>query len=518
MASSPVLAEPELSCPIRAQAPGLSNLGPRCVGGLLLGLAIVCLVTGARPLWNCLNDESASVLPVTMSAALLLAAAGITASGIRVIWAPSELRDYAFLTCLLFWRWLVAGCLTMFFVVGLADLDVRYEIERGPWCRNLCAFWLAMLLLPLAAPDSWRVAAASLRRSRMFRVLDLAVGNLVVMFLVTEIVLQAWSALSQHDPLMLRRVASRLLSPGVHAHGVRANSLGFPDDEFRRERTPGVPRVAMLGDSFSVGVRVACDDNYVTLLEKRLPGVEVYNFGVIGTGPQEYRKLLHDTVWDYQPDLVVVPIFVGNDIHEWIRVPRLRKFEPEALHTLYLAQRVGKLAREWNRRQEERGGGESFLTRTFSDQSYLEFAGSRLNVCRVPETSYMHACWQRVRDDLDAIVADCRVHGVPLVLLILPSEFQVNAEVRQRCLAHRGWRDEDLDVLLPQRRLTEYCTVNKIPCLDLEPALREAGGSAYYLNDDHWNELGNRLAADAVAPWLRGGFPELLGGLSHGVP
>ena len=78
------------------------------------------------------------------------------------------------------------------------------------------------------------------------------------------------------------------LTPGRdYGDGLRGNSLGYPGREFRCAKGQGVCRIAALGDSFALGPAVPFTDNYLTQLEKTLPGVEVYNFGVSGAGPGE---------------------------------------------------------------------------------------------------------------------------------------------------------------------------------------------------------------------------------------
>jgi len=61
----------------------------------------------------------------------------------------------------------------------------------------------------------------------------------------------------------------------------------------------------------------------------------------------------------------------------------------------------------------------------------------------------------------------------------------------------------DIDLTLPQRRLLDFCRAEGIACLDLLPLF--AGSSDLYLvQDTHWNEKGNLVAAQAIAPWLDG--------------
>ena len=54
--------------------------------------------------------------------------------------------------------------------------------------------------------------------------------------------------------------------------------------------------------------------HYTTLAERDFEGLEVYNIGVVDTGPAEYRSMLELHALPLQPQLVVVALFVGNDI------------------------------------------------------------------------------------------------------------------------------------------------------------------------------------------------------------
>lgn len=500
--------------PIAAAPAGLgrvsaSTLRPRVLAALLLVLAILCISAGAPQLFRSWNDIAWSNLCGVKITAELVAGTIFGVTALRVLRAPERLSRYV--RGLTFWRWLAGGVIAMFFIVGLWNYSLDDDWLRGPSCRALCALWLAMMLVPLAAPGAGLERGRSWLTSAPFRLADLLMGNFVLLVLLCETALRAWTLFTGQDPLMLERVAARRMPPGVHEHGVRANSLGFPDQEFQVGRPSGIRRIAALGDSFSVGVRVAYEENYLTLLEEKLPGVEVLNFGVSGTGPREYRKLLSDTVWPYQPDLVLVPIFVGNDIQQWIPTPKLRKFEPDALHSVVFLQRLGRLVRErWRGPSTEGSLFSMRVSPQFSERTYVEMSATRLDVCRLPQTPFITRCWQRALAELELIVADCKAHDVPLAVLVLPDELQVNQDLRRRGLAHRGLSDSDVDVLLPQRRLAEFCASRGVPCLDLEPALRTAGGAAYYPNDSHWNALGNRLAADAASPWLLEHFRAVL--------
>jgi lysophospholipase L1-like esterase len=94
---------------------------------------------------------------------------------------------------------------------------------------------------------------------------------------------------------------------------VRANSAGFRSDrEFRAPRTPGRRRVLLFGDSYTAGDGVSNGARFGDLLEKLVPGVEVYNYGLPGTGTDQHYLVYADVAPRVEHDLVIVAVLVEN--------------------------------------------------------------------------------------------------------------------------------------------------------------------------------------------------------------
>src|SRR5438309_9138394 len=69
---------------------------------------------------------------------------------------------------------------------------------------------------------------------------------------------------------------------------IRCNSLGFRSDlEFETNRTAGVQRIMAFGDSFTAGDGVSNAQRYTEAVAASLPAVEIYNFGLPGTGTDQ---------------------------------------------------------------------------------------------------------------------------------------------------------------------------------------------------------------------------------------
>ncbi|WP_293128407.1 SGNH/GDSL hydrolase family protein [Microcoleus sp. bin38.metabat.b11b12b14.051] len=120
------------------------------------------------------------------------------------------------------------------------------------------------------------------------------------------------------------------LKPGVSgewkgegASFVQVNSEGLRDREHAKAKPPNTLRVAVLGDSFTEAIHVPVEQTFWSKLERKLDNcnavkgkkkVEVINFGVQGYGTAQELVMLRQKVWDYNPDIVVLAFFIGNDV------------------------------------------------------------------------------------------------------------------------------------------------------------------------------------------------------------
>ncbi len=106
---------------------------------------------------------------------------------------------------------------------------------------------------------------------------------------------------------------------GGHAEGV-INSYGWRDREWQKEKSDGVYRVAIVGDSFVEALQVEEEDTFTRVAEQLLNDegqkVELMNFGRSGATTTEEFLFIREEVMDFKPDLVVVVFFPYNDIRD----------------------------------------------------------------------------------------------------------------------------------------------------------------------------------------------------------
>ena len=283
--------------------------------------------------------------------------------------------------------------------------------------------------------------------------------------------------------------------PGQPFLGSRLNAQGFFDTDFTIERTPGVRRIVALADSFGPGV-VPLPDNFLTRLDEKLDAdanTEVLNFGVPAINPGDYLHLWNTEAVRYDPDLVLVCIFVGNDFD--VRKSR-SILHADALMSVAVVKRL--LAA--NRQTED----EPFLAEhreTFTEAAFLELERGRLRIC---EHEPSRKTRRRYDSTLSVLAELHETIGAKLRVVIIPDEFQVNDSLWTALV---GDAAADYDRERPQRTLAAFFSERGVPCLDLLPALRRAerGGRTYKPRDTHWNARGNRVAADELARWLTTG-------------
>ncbi|MDH3664156.1 MAG: SGNH/GDSL hydrolase family protein, partial [Alphaproteobacteria bacterium] len=105
---------------------------------------------------------------------------------------------------------------------------------------------------------------------------------------------------------------------------LRINSLGYRDAERALEAQPGTFRIAVLGDSFTEARQMPIEHTYWDRLAKSLEtcpalegqDVEVLNFGIGGYSTTQAILAYNVDARRFQPDLVLLGFFPGNDVRE----------------------------------------------------------------------------------------------------------------------------------------------------------------------------------------------------------
>ena len=289
-----------------------------------------------------------------------------------------------------------------------------------------------------------------------------------------------------------------------------ANSHGHRDVEMTFEKPPGVFRILVLGDSFTVGANVRQEEAYPKVLERRLKGLEgpriqVVNAGVGGWDPFQYAQYFEHYGYQFEPDLILIGFFVGNDTYsELTNVGQLgtailghplRKdaaSRPFAKLQVFLYEHSNLARLLLNRGPVP---SSTFVRRQCDDFTEWYLAVQK---ARMPN----HVRYSSARRDKaqGAVNQIRRIRAragdfVPVVVALLPDENQVNQALQKRIL--QASEISEYDFKMPQSMLTEMFREVGIPTIDVLPAVL-ADRRCLYMNDTHWTPEGHELAASVI--------------------
>ena len=456
------------------------------------------------------------------------------------------------------WFPVIAAGLLLSSLAGCALL-VR-ELRRGPRAAFPWGFLRASLVAAVAAwiaflflvhPLEWpwveiglglgaglQVLAASLEGPfsrlprRLRRALDATAFSLAASVVLLEVGLRTLAVLHPSQVLahygdmpadVVRRMRRR---PGEFHLGFPCNSGGHYDDEFVK-RKPGEHLVVTIGDSFSLGI-VPHDYHFTTVAE-RILGFPVDNMGIAATGPPEYLTLFVDEALPLDPDLVVIDLFVGNDLvlgrrssNRWLELAR-PWLDRDSVLLCLVPRRLARMAEE--RRLSGRAGPLLDIARapvedpaaTLSNLPWL--ADPMLERGGFSEEGYRRLEIGRARQTCTAgtaALADClgalramknSAGATPLAVMLIPDEFQVEDAVWEDVRSDpRGTsldRDHPQKVLLPWLEEHGFLVLDLLPALRSVPPLADGRRHLYHLRDSHFNARGNRVAGEALAEFLR---------------
>ena len=331
---------------------------------------------------------------------------------------------------------------------------------------------------------------------------------------------------------------------------IRTDANGFRSTREIGPKRTGIFRIAILGDSFTFGASVHEEHLYPGVIERALRSrtvrpVEVVNLGVPGYGVHQEHAALAEQGLALDPNLVVVSLYLGNDLQETLGLHR-RVFDPRTGGTLEAPdQRIvngrmvpipagaaatpairGDLQR-WLRehlrlvalladRVKENDGLRGSLERIGlirperpraltgePREKQLWSAVGTVSLLRQTPPALEDA-WRLVFKHLDAMDALCRARGIPMTVVLIPYKIQVGPERRRAEVARLGLREADLDLDGPNQRVAEWGRARGVPVIDLLPdfaAARDAA-SLYFRVDSHWNEKGHEAAGHALADRL----------------
>lgn len=257
------------------------------------------------------------------------------------------------------------------------------------------------------------------------------------------------------------------------AYEGESNALGFRDRDHAEAKTPGVLRIAVLGDSVAAGLRVArTEDVFPAQLERALETLgiraEVLSFAVSGYNTQQEVETFKAKVRPYRPDLVIVA-YCLNDRSSQDDGAILRR-----LRTIAAGQ-----------------GGLGLASHPLLNKSALyRFLGSRLSRT---ELSPDQVLGDTVEDSLKELSQLSEAGGFEVLVVVFPAIVFPRPYLAR---AEHEW-------------IRKVALANDLRFFDLLKPFKECAESGRKLGMDtfHPSPEGHRCAGEATARFLKDALP-----------
>ncbi|MDQ7821581.1 MAG: hypothetical protein RDV48_02165 [Candidatus Eremiobacteraeota bacterium] len=265
--------------------------------------------------------------------------------------------------------------------------------------------------------------------------------------------------------------------------------------------------VLVIGDSFSFGWGVNAGDSFPFLLMKGMAR-PVISAGVPGFGLEQDERMLGTMLATVKPSLVIVETWpVDWDIlnaDNMVEVDHYLVTKSTVEHTprLLVSARIalmrysplfgvvdtaGKVIKAMGGKKELLGG--------YGLDAFI--SGEQPELIR----DARRRAFQALRN----MHSQARAHGIPLVVVVVPSSFQIyGGDLPQWTRAYGISGAPDLE--RPNRELAAFAEKEGIVLVDLLEAFKASreGGRLYYVMDPHWNKKGHALAAEVIEKFIAG--------------
>jgi lysophospholipase L1-like esterase len=299
------------------------------------------------------------------------------------------------------------------------------------------------------------------------------------------------------------------LVPGVDrsefGYHVVTNHHGLRSPPTTVTRSPGVLRIAAVGDSLTFGIGVDNDSTWPRVVERTLAAVlepqglhcEVINFGVTGYSSNDEAKLIEGRVLAFAPDLIVIGYYLNDPEYEPIQQLHRLFHEPLWWEHSHLLRLLSMQQRLWDLRHA--GGGDLFRMLHLVDR---------------PQ-------WKSVLHAFEEIHRSCAAKHVPVLVAVLPTSLGLvdpsipapppDDKAVDISTPWTGWADYPYREIDAQ--VVEAAERAGFEGFDLFESVSGAGFRPAELryDDDHPNAEGHRLIGRAIATRILAGRKHLLG-------
>lgn len=359
-----------------------------------------------------------------------------------------------------------------------------------------------------------------IKKNFLFSIIMIFVCFILLEFLMIILEPYLFHGFYQYDPDLGFRVRP-------YMHGT--NRFGFNDQDYPLQKPSKTFRILVVGDSF--GWAGGKKNNYTAILEKQFENfygkhkVDVINAGYPMTHTAEQFEMLKKYGLKYNPDLVFLGFFIGNDFidaspnrkrivvndiyfdidkrreltflgYPLVAKSRFVHFVKQKYIVFRELQKPRKHNKTKNNSVKKKGKG------TFTVDRFLKIEKARLNFFNIEKhrTKTYHQNINYIFQSIDKMKKLLDSRNIIFVVGIYPDEFQVNDDLLNQIVAKYNLEKKSFDMEIAQNILKQYLDSKQIQYIDLTEEFRVVGKKKqlYLLRNTHWNDAGNELAAKII--------------------
>ncbi|MFT6580861.1 MAG: hypothetical protein ACJAU6_001291 [Alphaproteobacteria bacterium] len=319
---------------------------------------------------------------------------------------------------------------------------------------------------------------------------------------------------------------------------IAINAEGFRDRDHALEKPSGTFRIAVLGDSMSEAFAVPVESTYWSVMVREMAQcqslkgrkVEALNFSVSGYGTAQALLTLRRNALKYAPDIVLAPIFTGNDILNNDRDldghkdrvfftekngalalddsnTRTTRFKVKAVwrnirNNVTNASRILQLVREFYYRTKTSRKAAAAPP----GDPIFDPVGREYQIFREPSDPAWRRAWSTTEALLRAMRDDSQKAGAAFWVATLTAPAQVFPDAQVREAFQSALKVDTLDY--PDRRIAAFAAAEGIPVVTMLDSMRRQADKTNVffhgfpntrLGTGHWNENGHRAAGGILA-------------------
>ena len=260
---------------------------------------------------------------------------------------------------------------------------------------------------------------------------------------------------------------------------VTLNKDGFRDFEYSLDKTKDTTRIAVIGDSFTFGMGVKnVNDTYPKVLEKELNELnlskrfEVLNFGIPGYDSPQHLQTIKDYALKYKPDIIIIgyvlndlPNVEGLDVkYQKIELPFIGFWLRSSSYLYYfLESRLNEILRS-----------------NSQDYNYESILGRLYNSSANKNAS------KEIYKEIGQVAED---NNISIMIVTFPIIYKL----------------DNYSFLSAHNHVKEFSNENNFLYKDLLGDYQKYSEHDLVVNkyDAHPNELGQKIAADAIFNFLK---------------